>query len=305
MNNFVRVAALLSVGLASVSIATPRITAQSRPNADRRLNHIGISVTNVEEATRFYTKAFGFHEAYTLRDKDGNPTMASIQMSRDTFLELTPATADRQPGISHFGMEVDDIQATVMRLRGAGAQVPDTRVPANTNATITSLTDPDGLRAELLQLTPGSLQRKAVDTWQQSLSTGLRLNSVGMSVKNFDDAFSFYTKTLGFREAFTLRDKDGKPTLAFLQISPATFLELLPATPNRPAGFTGVLLETSNIQATVMRLRQAGVEVRDPRLSPVTNTMLTSLTGPAGTRVELLELTPGSLIGKAVESWGQ
>src|SRR6266852_3640455 len=75
---------------------------------------------------------------------------------------------------------------------------------------------------------------------QQERVTGLRLNHVGMYVKDFDESMNFYTKTMGFREAFSVKDKDGKPTLTYLQISRETFLELAPATAERPAELSHV-----------------------------------------------------------------
>jgi hypothetical protein len=37
----------------------------------------------------------------------------------------------------------------------------------------------------------------------QEKATGLRLNHVGMYIKDFDESMNFYTKTMGFREAFS------------------------------------------------------------------------------------------------------
>src|ERR1700721_4611720 len=71
----------------------------------------------------------------------------------------------------------------------------------------------------------------------QEKATGLRLNHFGIYVKDFDESMNFFTKTMGFRVAFSLKDKDGKPTLVYLQINRDTFLELAPAAPDRPAGF--------------------------------------------------------------------
>src|ERR1700688_5292639 len=75
---------------------------------------------------------------------------------------------------------------------------------------------------------------------QQSQMSGLRLNHVGIYTKDFDESMRFYTKTMGFREAFSIKDKDGKPTLTYLQLSRDTFLELAPATAERPAGLSHV-----------------------------------------------------------------
>ena len=65
---------------------------------------------------------------------------------------------------------------------------------------------------------------------QQNNLAGIRLNHVGVYVKDWNESWDFYTKTMGFREAFMNKDKDGKPTLAYLQINKDTFLEMAPAT---------------------------------------------------------------------------
>ncbi len=140
---------------------------------------------------------------------------------------------------------------------------------------------------------------------QQQGDPGIRLNSVGLSVKDFEAELNFYTKTLGFREAFTLRDAAGKPTMAFLQVSRDTFVQLVPSNPNRPPGLSSVLFEVDDVQAIAAKLRQAGANVGAvrPAESTATKQPLTSLTDPEGFRLELLQLTPGSFLRTAKESW--
>src|SRR3977135_1423867 len=58
------------------------------------------------------------------------------------------------------------------------------------------------------------------------------VNHVAIAVENFDEAFAFYTQKMGFREAFTVRGADGKPTLAYVQANRNTFVELQPANGN-------------------------------------------------------------------------
>jgi lactoylglutathione lyase len=165
MRDMVKTMAWLSLGMVLGSILTERSAAQQAA-AGVRMNHVGMNVTNLDESVRFYTQALGFREAYRLHDDKGNPTMSYIQISRDTFLELAPANANRPAGLSHVGIEADDIQATVARLRQAGVQVQDPRLVANTNATLANVTDPGGVRVEFLQLNPDSLQRKAIEAWK-------------------------------------------------------------------------------------------------------------------------------------------
>src|ERR1700709_1874452 len=99
---------------------------------------------------------------------------------------------------------------------------------------------------------------------QQNQNPGLRLNHVGIYTKDFDESMRFYTQTMGFREAFSIKDKDGKPTLTYLQINKDTFLELAPATAERPAGLGHVGIWPDNLNATVAALRQRHIKVDDP-----------------------------------------
>ena len=59
------------------------------------------------------------------------------------------------------------------------------------------------------------------------------LNHVGMVVADYPKAMDFYTKTMGFKEAYTMRRPDGSPILTYLQLNRDTFVELIPAGPNQ------------------------------------------------------------------------
>jgi catechol 2,3-dioxygenase-like lactoylglutathione lyase family enzyme len=131
-----------------------------------RLNHVGIYAKDFNESLRFYTQVMGFHEAFSIKDKDGNPTLTYLQITRDTFLELAPATAERPVGLSHVGIWPVDLAATVAALRQHGLTVNDPRT-GSTKTSITNVMDPNGVRLELLDFLPGSLPRKAMDDWKQ------------------------------------------------------------------------------------------------------------------------------------------
>jgi catechol-2,3-dioxygenase len=40
---------------------------------------------------------------------------------------------------------------------------------------------------------------------QENQNPGIRLNHVGIYTKDYDESMRFYTKTMGFREAFTIQ----------------------------------------------------------------------------------------------------
>jgi len=145
--------------------ATQPSAAPQEKVAGLRLNHFGIYVKDFDESMNFYTKTMGFRVAFSLKDKDGKPTLAYLQINRDTFLELAPATADRPVGFSHAGLWADDLNTTVTLLRQRGVKMDDPRAAA-TNAPLTNMIDPNGVRLELLAYPPESLQRKAMESWK-------------------------------------------------------------------------------------------------------------------------------------------
>jgi catechol 2,3-dioxygenase-like lactoylglutathione lyase family enzyme len=139
--------------------------AQQVSNPGLRLNHVGIYVKDFDESMRYYTQVMGFKEAFTIKDKEGKPTLAYLQITRDTFLELAPANAQRPVGLSHIGIWPTDLKAAVSTLRERGLKVDDPRTGASLTS-ITSAMDPNGVRLELLDFLPGSLPRKAMDEWK-------------------------------------------------------------------------------------------------------------------------------------------
>ena len=140
-------------------------TAQQNQSQGLRLNHVGIYVKDFDESMRFYTQTMGLKEAFTIKDPSGKPTLAYLQINRDTFLELAPATAERPVGLSHVGIWPMDLTATVGALRTRGVKVDDPRTGA-TKTSITNAIDPNGVRLELLDFLPGSLPKKAMDEWK-------------------------------------------------------------------------------------------------------------------------------------------
>ena len=156
---------LFAAGVAvGVLLMQPGVAQQS-PAPGLRLNHVGIYAKDYEESMRFFTKTVGLREAFTIRDKEGKPTLTYLHINRDQFLELAPATAERPAGLSHIGIWPEDLNATVAALRQRGAKVDDPRTGA-TRTTITNATDPNGVRLELLDFLPDSAPRKAIDSWK-------------------------------------------------------------------------------------------------------------------------------------------
>src|SRR5262245_26602355 len=81
------------------------------------------------------------------------------------------------------------------------------------------------------------------------------LNHVAIAVPDVDAASAFYADVMGFPRAFAFRETDGRPALSYFQVNRNTFVEVLPVTPQWPAGFVHFGLEVSSVDAVVSRLR--------------------------------------------------
>jgi len=149
-----------------VGAAAMAVGAQSnRLTGNHGINHVGIVVDRLDEAIGTYRQAFGFGEAAVLRDERGQSTLAFIQVSRNTFIELSPSSATRRAGLDHFGLHVDDLKATVAELRQRGVKVEDPRF-GRTISFITSTTDPVGVRMEMSEIRDDSMLGKAIAGWR-------------------------------------------------------------------------------------------------------------------------------------------
>ena len=62
------------------------------------------------------------------------------------------------------------------------------------------------------------------------------LNHVALAVPDVDKAVEYYTKTMGFPEAFRVKTPSGQVQLVYVQISQNTFIEIQAANAERPAG---------------------------------------------------------------------
>jgi catechol 2,3-dioxygenase-like lactoylglutathione lyase family enzyme len=140
-------------------------TAQNSNSGVVMMNHVGISVPNIDAAVTYYTQKMGYREAFRVNDEKGQPRLVYMQVSRNTFLELNPVTAQRPAGFSHYGLQVENAAQAVARFRQSGLTVTDTNI-SDTKAIIANITDPYMGRIELTELPPESLHYKAIQSWK-------------------------------------------------------------------------------------------------------------------------------------------
>jgi catechol 2,3-dioxygenase-like lactoylglutathione lyase family enzyme len=150
---------LFGLGIGSV------VAQNNRLSGVNNMNHVGIAVERFDEALAFYTQKMGFREAFTIRDEKGQPALSYVQVSRDTFVELQPTNANRPPGLTHFGLHVQDLQAIVATLKERGVTVEEPRA-GRVDSMVANATGPGGIRIEIFQFGPQSPQGQAINSWK-------------------------------------------------------------------------------------------------------------------------------------------
>lgn len=131
--------------------------------------HNAVTVRDMQESLRFYTEALGFTKAFELNHPDtGEPWIVYLHICGGQFLELFYGGKEDNPwhddqiGFNHFCFEVDDIFGTVERIRNAGCLMdiePCQGCDGNWQAWVT---DPNGVRIELMKIMPESPQARYV-----------------------------------------------------------------------------------------------------------------------------------------------
>jgi catechol 2,3-dioxygenase-like lactoylglutathione lyase family enzyme len=148
----------------------------------------------------------------------------------------------------------------------------------------------------------GGLAVQAAIAQNQSPNHGVvALNHVGINVPDLDKAVAYYTKTMGFPEAFRLTNAQGQVQLVYVQISKNTFIELQPAN-GRPLGVSHFGLHVENAKDAVAMFKSRGADVTPITVSG-TKAILSNINAPDGIRIELAELPPESLHRQAMERW--
>jgi catechol 2,3-dioxygenase-like lactoylglutathione lyase family enzyme len=149
-----------------IIIGAGAVTAAGQRRDIVSLDHVAIAVKDFDRLSAFYSDVMGLPTAFSFREADGSPYLSYFQVSRNTFVELMPVTAQRPAGFVHFGLEVDNVDAVANRLRAHGVKVGDASVSPRTRSKIAVAQAPDGTTIELMEFGPDSLHRKVIDNWR-------------------------------------------------------------------------------------------------------------------------------------------
>ena len=136
------------------------------------IGHVAFRVTDLQRSLEFYCGILGLREAFRL-EKEGMPSpwIVYLQVAPGDFIELFPGAekVGAQPGddagYHHYCLLVDDINGTLQELGERGLPIegaPSQGVAKNYQYWVT---DPDGNRIELMQITEHSPHFQADANW--------------------------------------------------------------------------------------------------------------------------------------------
>jgi lactoylglutathione lyase len=130
-----------------------------------KLGHLAITVKDMEKSLDFYCRVLGLKKAFEFaHPTSGNPWIVYLYLGEGEYIELFyDGTLDNtwKPelrGFNHIAILVDDCAKKCSEIKAAGYPLdaePKTSVDKNWQAW---LTDPDGIRIELMSLDPESPQ---------------------------------------------------------------------------------------------------------------------------------------------------
>lgn len=135
-----------------------RQAAQAAGHIDvQGIDHINISVRDLERSLRFYRDLFGFEIVKDGRERKNRPYIILSNGGR-AFLALHENAATRepeQPFINHWGFATGDLDEVRRKLRDAGVGVEGDRMHEWEHSRSLYIRDPDGHEIELAEVFGG------------------------------------------------------------------------------------------------------------------------------------------------------
>ena len=132
-----------------------------------RLDHVGIIVRDLERALEFYRDALGLEVAPAERVVSQRVTVTDVALAGARLELLQADDADspggrflgrRGPGLHHITLAVDDLSATLARLRARGVRLIDETPRTGAGGSRIAFIHPssaEGVLVELKESTPG------------------------------------------------------------------------------------------------------------------------------------------------------
>jgi methylmalonyl-CoA epimerase len=126
-----------------------------------KINHLGIATKGIDEALKFWEDALGLENVHTeiVEDQKVRVAMLPIGESRIELLEptsedspITKFLEKRGGGIHHIAVEVEDINAALLKLKEQGARLIDESPRIGAEGCLVAFVHPSSANGVLLEL---------------------------------------------------------------------------------------------------------------------------------------------------------
>lgn len=126
-----------------------------------KINHLGIATKGIEEALKFWEDALGLENVHTETVEDQKVRVAMLPLGESRIELLEPTSEDspisrflekRGGGIHHVAVEVEDIEASLAKLKRAGARLIDETPRIGAEGCLVAFVHPSSANGVLLEL---------------------------------------------------------------------------------------------------------------------------------------------------------
>jgi catechol 2,3-dioxygenase-like lactoylglutathione lyase family enzyme len=124
-----------------------------------RIAHVCIGASDLAATEKFYCTALGLKKKFEFKKLDKTIGFY-LDAGNGNFIEVFEAKdleSGRRPALMHLCLEVDDLHATIDKIKQAGVEVTDRKMGCD-NSWQAWVSDPSGVNIELHEYTPQSSQ---------------------------------------------------------------------------------------------------------------------------------------------------
>jgi methylmalonyl-CoA epimerase len=126
-----------------------------------KISHLGIATKGIEEALKFWEDALGLENVHSEVVEDQKVRVAMLPIG-ETRIELLEPTSEDSPiskflekrggGIHHIAVEVEDIEAALLKLKREGARLIDEQPRIGAENCLVAFVHPSSASGVLLEL---------------------------------------------------------------------------------------------------------------------------------------------------------
>jgi len=155
-----------------------------------RVNHVAIASDHYAINGRFYEALFGMKPSSKPR-----PARSVVLGDGYVGMNCIPRREGRYSGLDHFGIEVDDVEETIARIRAFDPSLGAVKRPPIRPFAAYSAHDPD---TNIFDLSGPKMDKK--DVYAENTSSGKRrISHIALRTRHAERCAQFYVKVFGLK----------------------------------------------------------------------------------------------------------